>query len=82
MLNNNESQKNTNRFSKEIIKKKLNEASNYEQIYSIALFDILGFSNFVEQNGTDKILSLYNKLLKLIYKQDCLLIIQMVFQLE
>lgn len=70
MLNNNENQENTNRFSKEIIKKKLNEASNYEQIYSIALFDVLGFSNFVEKNGADKILSLYNKLLELIYKQD------------
>lgn len=70
MPNINENQENTNRFSKEIIKKKLNEASNYEQIYSIALFDILGFSNFVEQNGTNKILSLYNKLLDLIYKQD------------
>lgn len=40
-----------------------------EQLYSIALFDILGFSNFVTNNGTEVILDLYNKLLDLINKQ-------------
>ena len=43
--------------------------ASQEQIYSIALFDILGFSNFVESDGTQVILDLYNKLLDLINKQ-------------
>lgn len=30
--------------------KKLQEISGQEQLYSIALFDILGFSNFVQKN--------------------------------
>ena len=48
----------------------LKEIESYEQLYSIALFDILGFSNFVESNGTQVILDLYNKLLDLIHKQQ------------
>lgn len=48
----------------------LKEIASQEQLYSIALFDILGFSNFVEENGTQVILDLYNKLLDLIYRQQ------------
>ncbi|MBQ8057542.1 MAG: hypothetical protein IJ275_04310 [Ruminococcus sp.] len=40
-----------------------------EQVYSMALFDILGFSNFVESNGNQVVLDLYNKLLDLVDKQ-------------
>lgn len=46
-----------------------NELSKCEQVYSIALFDILGFSNYVEANRTDDILKLYEKLLDLVKKQ-------------
>ena len=52
--------------SKEELENKLKEISNQEQVYSIALFDILGFSNFVENNGNEIVLELYNKLLDLI----------------
>lgn len=48
----------------------IKEIESHEQLYSIALFDILGFSNFVESNGTQVILDLYNKLLDLIHKQQ------------
>ena len=41
----------------------LREINGQEQLYSIALFDILGFSNFVEQNGNHTILGLYTRLL-------------------
>lgn len=47
----------------------LKKFSSQEQLYSIALFDILGFSNFVEKNGNKVILELYNKLVELIDKQ-------------
>lgn len=47
----------------------LKQLANEEQLYSIALFDVLGFSNFVENNGTQRILDLYTKLLELIEKQ-------------
>lgn len=47
----------------------LQKTNSTEQVYSIALFDILGFSNFVESNRTQAILDLYNKLLALIDKQ-------------
>ncbi len=50
--------------------KHMKEIASQEQLYSIALFDILGFSNIVEENGTDVILILYNKLLDIIYKQQ------------
>lgn len=48
---------------------KLKDSNSREQLYSIALFDILGFSNFVQENGNEVILNLYNKLLDLINKQ-------------
>lgn len=47
----------------------MREISGKEQVYSIALFDILGFSKFVEANGNQVILDLYNKLLDLVEKQ-------------
>lgn len=47
----------------------LKEMCGREQVYSIALFDILGFSNFVQSNGTQVVLDLYNKLLELVNKQ-------------
>ncbi len=50
--------------------KKLQEISGQEQLYSIALFDILGFSNFVQKNGTDNIMELYTKLLELVHRQE------------
>lgn len=56
--------------SKEELEDVLRKISSQEQVYTIALFDILGFSNFVEKNGTDIILELYNKLLDLISKQQ------------
>ena len=37
--------------SQEELENALREISSKEQVYSIALFDILGFSNFVETNG-------------------------------
>ena len=55
--------------SQEELENALREISSKEQVYSIALFDILGFSNFVETNGNQIILELYNKLLELINKQ-------------
>lgn len=48
----------------------LREINGQEQLYSIALFDILGFSNFVEQNGNHAILDLYTKLLEIIHAQE------------
>lgn len=43
--------------------------SENEQFYSLALFDILGFSDFVESNGNKVVLNLYEKLLNLVNKQ-------------
>lgn len=51
------------------VKEYLKRISNEEQIYSIALFDILGFSNYVEDQGNEAILELYEKLLDLVHKQ-------------
>lgn len=48
----------------------LREINGQEQLYSIALFDILGFSNFVEQNGNHTILGLYTRLLEIIHAQE------------
>lgn len=53
--------------SKEEMDKAIQEVESEEQLYSIALFDILGFSNLVENNGTKKVLDLYNKLVELIH---------------
>lgn len=61
----------TNSFKSESdLELALQEISSQEQFYSIALFDILGFSNFVENNGTQIILDLYNKLLAFIHDQE------------
>lgn len=51
------------------VKEYLKKLSNEEQVYSIALFDILGFSNYVETHGNKAILELYEKLLNLVHKQ-------------
>ena len=37
----------------------IQEVEKGEQLYSIALFDILGFSNLVQNNGTQIVLELY-----------------------
>lgn len=55
--------------SREQIEEKLREIASQEQVYSIALFDILGFSNFVQENGNQVVLDLYNKLLDIVEKQ-------------
>lgn len=52
------------------VKEYLKKISSEEQVYSIALFDILGFSNYVENHGNQVILELYEKLLDLVYKQE------------
>ncbi len=52
------------------MEKALKEVEEQEQLYSIAFFDILGFSNFVENNGSQVILDLYNNLLDIIHKQQ------------
>ena len=51
------------------VEKALMDIEKHEQLYSIALFDILGFSNYVGSNGTQVILELYNRLLDLIEQQ-------------
>ncbi|MEE3333865.1 MAG: hypothetical protein VZR54_06255 [Ruminococcus sp.] len=48
----------------------LRESAKKEQLYSIGFFDILGFSNYVEQNGTKVIMDLYQRLLDLVYSQE------------
>ena len=46
----------------------IREIERREQFYSLALFDILGFSNFVENNETDAVGELYQKLLNIIHR--------------
>ena len=58
------------KISEKELEVKLKEIGSYEQFYSIALFDILGFSNFVSTHGNKSILDLYNKLLEIIYTPD------------
>lgn len=41
-----------------------------EQLYSIALFDILGFSDLVQNSGTEAVLELYKKLLDIIHQME------------
>lgn len=48
----------------------IRETEQQEQLYSIALFDILGFSNLVQNSGTQVIRKLYDKLLELIYRME------------
>lgn len=52
------------------VKEYMKKISGEEQVYSIALFDILGFSNYVENHGNKVILELYETLLDLIHKQE------------
>ena len=58
------------RISQIEMEKRLKEAGKQEQFYSIALFDILGFSNYVTTHGNQTILELYNKLLDIVYTPD------------
>ena len=44
--------------------------SDKEQVYTIALFDILGFSSFVEKNKMPIILDFYQKVVGLIEKYN------------
>ena len=64
----------TEKSSKEIlaseIEETMQEIGKEEQLYSIALFDILGFSNFVQTNGTDVVLGLYQKLVDLVHRME------------
>lgn len=48
----------------------IREVEQQEQLYSIALFDILGFSNLVQNNKTQVIRELYDKLLDLIHRME------------
>lgn len=52
------------------IEEKIQEIEKEEQLYSIALFDILGFSNFVQTHGTGCVLKLYHKLVDLIHQME------------
>ena len=63
-------EKSENKISSSEIKEKIQEIEKEEQLYSIALFDILGFSNFVQTHGTDIVLELYQKLVDLIHKME------------
>lgn len=56
--------------SPEEMDKAIQEVEKNEQLYSIALFDILGFSNFVQNNGTQVVLDLYHKLIDLIHRME------------
>lgn len=56
--------------SSDAMEQAIREVEQQEQLYSIALFDILGFSNLVQNNGTQIVLDLYNKLLDIIHKME------------
>ena len=56
--------------SPDALEQAIQEVEQHEQLYSIALFDILGFSNLVQNNGTQIVLDLYNKLLDIIHKME------------
>lgn len=56
--------------SSDAMEQAIREVEQQEQLYSIALFDILGFSNLVQNNGTQIVLDLYNKLLDNIHKME------------
>lgn len=56
--------------SKEDMYKAVYEVEKQEQFYSMALFDILGFSNFVEKNGTQAVMEIYQKLLDIIHRAE------------
>ena len=48
----------------------LKQSARKEQLYSIGFFDILGFSNLVENSKTNAIMDLYQKLLDLLDQQQ------------
>lgn len=56
--------------SSEAMDEAIQKSEKQEQLYSIALFDILGFSNFVENNGNCVVLELYHKLIDLIHQME------------
>lgn len=56
--------------SAEDLERAIHEVEQQEQLYSIALFDILGFSNFVQEHGTQTIRQLYDKLVGLIHRME------------
>lgn len=56
--------------SKEDMNKAVQETEKDEQFYSMALFDILGFSNYVEKSGTQSVKKLYRKLLDIIHQAE------------
>lgn len=56
--------------SPDAMEQAIRDIEQQEQLYSIALFDILGFSNLVQNNGTQIVLDLYNKLLDIIHKME------------
>ena len=56
--------------SKEDMDQAVREVEKQEQFYSMALFDILGFSNYVENNGSQAVLELYQKLLDIIHRAE------------
>lgn len=56
--------------SKEKMEQAMQEVERQEQFYTMALFDILGFANFVENNGTQAVMELYQKLLDIIYRTE------------
>ncbi len=56
--------------SPEAMEKAIRDTETQEQLYSIALFDILGFSNFVQSNETNRVLELYNTLVNLIHSME------------
>lgn len=56
--------------SPDAIEQAIREVEQQDQLYSIALFDILGFSNLLQNNGTQIVLDLYNKFLDIIHKME------------
>lgn len=52
------------------LKKHLKELSDKEQVYTIALFDILGFLDLVKENKTAVILDLYQNFVDLIKNKN------------
>lgn len=51
------------------LKNVLDKICQHEQLYSIALFDVLGFSKLVSSQGNQVVLDLYKKLLDILDKQ-------------
>ncbi len=56
--------------SEEDMAKAIQEVESEEQFYSVALFDILGFANYVQSNGTETVLNLYQKLVDIIHRME------------